>query len=31
MDIDLEKGRGARTFNADMSMSGPFLGLTLSF
>ena len=31
MDIDLEKGSGARTFNADISMSGRFLGLNLYF
>jgi hypothetical protein len=31
MDIDLEKARGAHTFNADISMSGQFLELTLSF
>ena len=31
MNIDLEKGSGARTFNADIEMNGPFLGLGLSF
>ena len=31
MDIDLEKNGGRRTFNADVSMSGPFLGLSLDF
>ena len=31
MNIDLEKGSGARTFNADIEMNGPFLGLNLHF
>jgi hypothetical protein len=31
IDIDLEKDGGRRTFNADVSMSGPFLGLSLDF
>ena len=31
MDIDLEKNGGRRTFNADVSMSGPFLGLSRDF
>ena len=31
MDIDLEKNSGRRTFNADVSMSGPFLGLSYYF
>jgi hypothetical protein len=31
MDIDLEKGSGARTFNADIEMSGPFLGVNFHF
>ena len=29
MNIDLEKGSGARTRNADLKLSGPFLGITL--
>src|SRR5262245_22690767 len=31
MNIDLEKGSGARTFNADIEMNGPFLGLNVHF
>jgi hypothetical protein len=31
MNIDIEKGSGARTFNADIEMNGPFLGLNLYF
>jgi hypothetical protein len=31
MNIDLEKGSGSRTFNVDVSMSGPFLGLNFYF
>ena len=31
MDIDLETGSGARTFNADIEMSGPFLGVNFHF
>jgi hypothetical protein len=31
MNIDLEKGSGARTFNADIEMFGPFLAMGLYF
>lgn len=31
MNIDLEKGSGARTFNADIEMYGPFLAMSLYF
>ena len=31
MNIDIEKGSGAQTFNADIEMNGPFLGLSLYF
>jgi hypothetical protein len=31
LNIDLEKGSGARTFNADIEMFGPFLGVNLYF
>jgi hypothetical protein len=31
MDIDLETGSGASTFNADIEMSGPFLGVNFHF
>jgi hypothetical protein len=31
MNIDIEKGSGARTFNAGVEMNGPFLGLDLHF
>jgi hypothetical protein len=31
INIDLEKGSGARTFNADIEMFGPFLGVNLYF
>jgi hypothetical protein len=31
MDIDLETGGGASTFNADIEMSGPFLGVNFHF
>jgi hypothetical protein len=31
MNIDLEKGSGARTFNADIEMFGPFLAVGLYF
>jgi opacity protein-like surface antigen len=31
MNIDLETGSGASTFNADISMNGPFLGVNFHF
>jgi hypothetical protein len=31
MNVDLQKGSGARTFNADIEMNGPFLGLGVYF
>jgi hypothetical protein len=31
MNIDIEKGSGVRTFNADVEMNGPFLGLNVRF
>jgi hypothetical protein len=31
MNIDIETGSGARTFNADISMNGPFLGVNFQF
>jgi sugar phosphate permease len=31
MNIDIEKGSGARTFNAAVEMNGPFLGLNVHF
>jgi opacity protein-like surface antigen len=31
MNIDLEKGSGSHTLNADIQMSGPFLGLNVHF
>jgi opacity protein-like surface antigen len=31
LNIDLEKGDRARTFNADIEMFGPFLGVNLYF
>jgi len=31
LNIDLEKGSGARTFNADVEMFGPFLGVNFYF
>jgi hypothetical protein len=31
LNVDIEKGSGARTFNADIEMNGPFLGLSVHF
>jgi hypothetical protein len=31
MNIDIEKDSGARTFNADIEMNGPFLGVNIYF
>jgi hypothetical protein len=31
MNIDIETGSGARTFNADISMNGPFFGVNFHF
>lgn len=31
INVDIEKGGGARTFNADIEMNGPFLGLSVHF
>jgi hypothetical protein len=31
LHVDIEKGRGAGTFAADLSMNGPFLGLSVHF
>jgi hypothetical protein len=31
MNIDLEKGSGSSTFNADIQMNGPFLGVNFPF
>jgi hypothetical protein len=31
LNIDIEKGSGSRTFNADIEMNGPFLGVNFYF
>ena len=31
MHVEIEKGSGASTLNADLSMNGPFLGFNFYF